>query len=632
MSLTNDIPTKLRVPAQLALDAKSVVTTLSQLQTLGTNNNLAYTYYKGMEVLCSEDLGIYRWRPVKEGETGGTLPSNFTYPAGIVSEDGVVYSNIAYNFFKETTLTVENLTELIQINNVGEGVEIYKDSTIVGDTTQFNFRTVVQENQGTGESFLRDIQQTTDELKVRVKTLVSSTLLISSTDEEVTISLPDSATIPALYVNNLYIPTYQEWVNAGGDLILNPSFVYKGEGSLAKPFTDSINYTSTVAYTITANTAIQNALDAYVGSGTRLNPEKLRQQVIIQKNNSNYTFAGDFNYTSLNLLVEGYVVCTTTDWIVDMDNTSYFDATTSSLTIRVDDEGILQVNQSLGFRNSGNTSSTPPAFDTGRIIYLLGNGEILSTYNGASVLTRYLINSEGNFNDSNLHFQIKCRLIAIYQGVYLLKNFARIDFYNLIQSGEFSGSINTSLQAFRMTGGQVRFFEKGAIYLGSEATSRNYGITFEPENDGIGNFIFALNSAKVSGVSEACFVKLNDEEVGFSAFNSPSGSGFATHDIGTSDINNKLFENLGASLWNIDFKNNVFSQTGIDFTKVDLTQGNNVSTINFIGNNIVESLVIYNDRAAALLAGIPLYSAYLKTSGVAYPSTSGWVRDIVLPS
>ena len=85
MSLTNDIPTKLRVPAQLALDAKSVVTTLSQLQTLGTNNNLAYTYYKGMEVLCSENLGIYRWRPVNEGETGGTLPSNFTYPAGIVS-------------------------------------------------------------------------------------------------------------------------------------------------------------------------------------------------------------------------------------------------------------------------------------------------------------------------------------------------------------------------------------------------------------------------------------------------------------------------------------------------------------------------------------------------------------------
>ena len=80
------------------------------------------------------------------------------------------------------------------------------------------------------------------------------------------------------------------------------------------------------------------------------------------------------------------------------------------------------------------------------------------------------------------------------------------------------------------------------------------------------------------------------------------------------------------------FNNNIFESGTIDPTKADLTQGNNASSINTIGNNIVESLVIYNDRAAALLAGRPLYSAYLKTSGVAYPTTAGWIRDIVLPS
>ena len=181
MSLTNDIPTKLRVPAQLALDAKSVVTTLSELQTLGTNNNLAYTYYKGMEVLCSEDLGIYRWRPVNEGETGGTLPSNFTYPAGIVSEDGVVYSNIAYNFFKETTLTVENFTELVQINNVGEGVEIYKDSTIVGDNTQFNFRSLTS----TGGSIT--ITQGADAINLEVE-IEPTGICLTSKDKTVTIA------------------------------------------------------------------------------------------------------------------------------------------------------------------------------------------------------------------------------------------------------------------------------------------------------------------------------------------------------------------------------------------------------------------------------------------------------------
>ena len=189
MSLTNDIPTKLRVPAQLALDAKTVVTTLSQLQTLGADNNLAYTYYKGMGVLCSEDLGIYRWRPVNEGETGGTLPSNFTYPSGIVSEDGVVYSNIAYNFFKETTLTVEDLIELVQINNVGEGVEIYKDSTIVGGNIQFNLKSLKLSQLGGGAEVIRELQDSSDEILFINRTLVSDNNSIDITVTDNTISL-----------------------------------------------------------------------------------------------------------------------------------------------------------------------------------------------------------------------------------------------------------------------------------------------------------------------------------------------------------------------------------------------------------------------------------------------------------
>ena len=86
------------------------------------------------------------------------------------------------------------------------------------------------------------------------------------------------------------------------------------------------------------------------------------------------------------------------------------------------------------------------------------------------------------------------------------------------------------------------------------------------------------------------------------------------------------------NLWSVNFRDNYFNSGNIDPTKADLTQGNNVSSVNTIGNNIVESLVIYNNRAAALLAGLQLYSAYLKTGGVAYPTTTGWVRDIVLPA
>ena len=73
-----------------------------------------------------------------------------------------------------------------------------------------------------------------------------------------------------------------------------------------------------------------------------------------------------------------------------------------------------------------------------------------------------------------------------------------------------------------------------------------------------------------------------------------------------------LFENLGVDKWFVEFKNNVFSYTGIDFTKVDLTQGNNTSSVNFIGNNVVESLAIHNSKAAARAAGLTINSAFLK--------------------
>ena len=183
-----------------------------------------------------------------------------------------------------------------------------------------------------------------------------------------------------------------------------------------------------------------------------------------------------------------------------------------------------------------------------------------------------------------------------------------------------------------MTGGQIRFYEKGGISLSNEITGRIHGVTFEPEDDGVGYTIFQLNSGKVAGNTEWCFAKLNNEHVVFTAFNSPSGEGFVTTTPGNPAVVFGLFENLGVDRWNINFKNNVFSYTGIDQTKVDLTGGNTYSTINFIGDSVLENLITKPSRAQAILDGVPLYAAYLKTGGTVYPNTATWVRDVVLPT
>ena len=160
--------------------------------------------------------------------------------------------------------------------------------------------------------------------------------------------------------------------------------------------------------------------------------------------------------------------------------------------------------------------------------------------------------------------------IETYRGTTANSQTITIDFYNLIQSGQSFLDINLALQAFRMTGGQVRFYEKGAISF-DNSNGRTYGFTFEPQGAGIGYCRFQLNNAQVAGNVQYCFARLNNETVNFLAFNSPSGDGFSTTNPGSPTPIQGLFQNLGASKWGVDVKNCVFSFTGIDFNKVDLT-------------------------------------------------------------
>jgi len=95
---SNDIPGKLRVPAQVVLDAKTKALSIAALMDLGEQDNLAYTYYKGLVVKVDTDLSQWEWRePFYLGEVG-LLPIGYTYPDGLIV-DGVDYSNTTYNFF-----------------------------------------------------------------------------------------------------------------------------------------------------------------------------------------------------------------------------------------------------------------------------------------------------------------------------------------------------------------------------------------------------------------------------------------------------------------------------------------------------------------------------------------------------
>ena len=605
----NDIPTGLRVPSQIPLDVKEYFATLADLINLGADNNKAFTYYKGFRAYCVETDKIYIWKEVEPELGDGELPIPFTYPNGVETY-GVDYSNKTYNFYVKA--------ETLDIVSIGNGVPIYK-----GYNVGMN--------------------------RHEVLSATSNSILITQNENEINFELPSvgaEGSIPSLRANQDFSPTYQDFisyyynvylVNGGTPLTAGVPFNYKGEGTQSKPYTDTRTFVfeePLTAAIVSPNTSVVNLMEAYVGSGDRFSPENSGKLLIVEDSVGYYYYVGDFNYNNLYIDFRGSITCVNSGWLVDMDNPLYFDTTNSYIRLSIAKDKLFLFDQSLGFKNSGNSVTSPVPFTTGKTMVFGGEGLMLSTYNGPDILTRYVFNTNGNWNDSQGHFDIRCFVRADYQGVYKCDNNGRMTFYNQLQSGVHLGNVNLNLKAFHMTGGLVRFFEKGAIAISSEGSGRNYGVTFEPAGDGLGgNCTFSLNQAIVTGNCHYCFVKLNDHHVDFYAFNSPSGHGFSTTPPGSAVQMYGLFRNLGAAKWNVDMKNCTFSYTGVDFDQVDFTQGNNVSTINFLGNLIVESLVKhpYRRDGGSNTVGnlfLPKYSKFINMNGSLVESE--WYVDIML--
>lgn len=478
----------------------------------------------------------------------------------------------------EVSISTDDLViESKEGTNLGNGTNIYKGLNAITKLNEFY-----------------NLKSTTLNISKEVVSLVET--------GNVLINIPITASIPGLYVNNLYKPTYQDWVSGGGNLVSNPSFLYKGEGTLSKPFTDSRNYTTTTAFTDTANTAIQNALDVYVGA-IPLVPAKLGQQIIVQNNTTGYTFAGDFNYSGLNIKLEGNILSTNTDYIVDMDNAVKFNNLGDTCTFTLDENINLTI-QGKGFKNNGNTVATNN-FSTYRQVRLFGNGVIASS---GTDITKYILSSDvdsvgngavGFNNDGFWQFEVRCSILSNFQGIYKIGGKGRIySFGASYQSGNTSTNVNTSLKAFYQGGGQIRFFENTLIQIyGNLSTVRDVAFQFEPTNGFTPDFV--ANGTNTIGGTNVLFNKSNNNNVSFSFIGSISPI------MGTTSI----FDST--NLWQVDFKNNIFSSGEIDTTVADLTKGNLVSCTNTIGSNLVESLVYFTSKQSAKSSSFPINSAFL---------------------
>jgi len=88
----------LRVQTQIPLNVKEYAESEDALKNLGANNNLAFTYEKGLIVYCIEEGTRWEWKEMEVNDVG-LIPSNFIYPDNIITF-GIDYSNKIYNFVK----------------------------------------------------------------------------------------------------------------------------------------------------------------------------------------------------------------------------------------------------------------------------------------------------------------------------------------------------------------------------------------------------------------------------------------------------------------------------------------------------------------------------------------------------
>lgn len=540
---------------------------------VGTNNEDGIPgYAKGQTISIGLDEMRELFLAGLSPETGGTLKITEIVPDTELTSISAVANAIspayAVQRYEFVAIDLNGVIYLLKEQNITFGL----GQTALADSDFIKFTSIV--NKGTGQA-LATYNPTLKQWEVL--TIDSDTLTKTVDADGLHLEIPSTSSIPALYVNDLYIPTEEEFL-AGNT---------KGNGSLAKPFTNTITAYVDGTPIISANTAIQNAITAYIGTGTALAPELLGQRIVIQDNSSSYVFSGTFNAQNINILNEGSVLSTTTGFLIDMDDATKFNATTSSATITRAEGSVLQI-QGDGFNNSGNSIATN-TFATGRAVNLLGEGLIYSATNNIS---KYIINADssnsGNNNDGNLCFTIEGDVRADYQGVYLVGGNGRIDVYGKLISGLDNLTSDTLLKAYHQTGGQVRFFNGSEQIFDSSRTS---AITFTPTSGFSSGYV--SQGCRYSGVATNLFDKTNNDAVSFSVTSSDSGVDLTLTNIFKS-----------TNLWLARFTNNVFASGTINSAQVDLALGNTVSSINTIGSNLVETLVVYGSRALAVAGGL----------------------------
>ena len=452
--------------------------------------------------------------------------------------------------------TSTKLQEFYAIKSTGNDVSIVSNNIVIDPKAGTNLG-------ASGQIIYKGINATT---KIHEFYKIDSDDFVISLDSNiVSINNPVISDSPRFYVNSGY--------DIGGTA--------PETGSPSKPYK-----------------TIQGAITAYIGTGSAQTPQFINGDIIIQKG-VGYTFTGSFAIntgTGSIILEEGCSILSSPasgDWLCDYDTLS----TTASalLNIVLNANSLITLTKS-GFRNKG-TSINNGAFTDAKQINISGAGQIYQNTNDAVTVAHTII--ESNYvttdtfkNDSASTFNVsETLLFALTQQIYKVGGNSTLIFENAnLRSGIPNVNTNVALKAFEQIGGQIRRISCSVNFVNNSTRATVFSMT---KNASIPCQLFTIDEF----IQGNCVTLFQNENANQS----------------TVDIKNTktLFftcTNIAKSpsvLWTgCAIFNSIIQDGAVDFTQVDLTQANNISSYNIFNNNSVEILRVFASRALAVAGGL----------------------------
>jgi hypothetical protein len=610
--------------------------------------------------------GTYLLRNITPGSTSWVLSSSIipTIPT-------------AFNLLNTTTEPPNASGTLITVGDISAGLST--------TTNRYEFKPIISqgllispgsnnvriesrsgENLGNGVLIYKGLNTTTKLHEFRTLNSSDIKVELDTAGNVINLSLPQSSSVPSIYINQDYIPSYDDWLKANkaaNNGTAATIFNYKGEGTLAKPFTNTGTYNTSISgggswQVSNFNSSIQNGLDYYEGAPgndgngipySRSNPRRFGQKVQILAANGQYTFLDDFEYRGLDLEIYSTVACKKTGAIVNL-NSGNFQSDSEDpnqdvvVTINIIGEQTRLYIEGTGFFNYGNNISAIN-YRFRKQIVLLGTGRIASTPATPNTTVspidkdRYIINAGsdavlppgfGNIPPKNFRnaghatFVIKVDIECKYQGIIISRGSALTDFTdNQITSGSVNDNTAQDLEAIKITGGRILFIGVSITLFNQDPTQqRTYGIVFDAPSTAF-EVIIIMRNCTFGGRAGTWFYRK-----GVLGIINVSDCSTLYFDATT------LFGTSGNRVWgfntpanptsvegNVVFQGNVIEgNTKIDFTKVYF-QGYG-ATSNLIGLDVILSLRVFPTVIAAKrnLPPIPLGGAFIRRVVLTAPS------------